>query len=121
MGLVGEGLGAKSHGGELTMRWRAALLGLVILAALGVPAALLLRAGDEPRIWSASPPEKPSPASKPPARWDEPARESLASLRHRVKLEARRSAAALAVCETRARHAPAAHRNLNFRRCATAP
>ena len=35
--------------------------------------------------------------------------------------EARRSASSLAVCETRARHAPTAHRNLNFRRCATAP
>ena len=103
------------------MRWRAALLGLVILAAPGIPAAMLLRGGDEPRTWHASPPEPPSAPAKPPASWDEPARESLASLRHIVLIEARRSASSLAVCETRARRAPAAHRNLNFRRCATAP
>src|SRR4051812_24137681 len=102
------------------MSWRAALLGMVMLAAPGLLAALLVRAGDEPRLWGHSPPEPPGLAIKAP-RWAEPERASLGSLRHLVRLEARRSGAALAACEARVRHAPAAHRNLRFRRCATAP
>ena len=56
-----------------------------------------------------------------PARWDRPARESLALLRRTTATEARRSAAALAACEAHARRVPAARRNRGYRRCATAP
>jgi len=102
------------------MRWRAALLGMVMMAAPAVPAVLLLRA------------EPPAPERAPktpadttvlvaPARWDEPARESLSMLRRVSVLEARRSSAALAACETRAGRAAASRRNARYRACATAP
>jgi hypothetical protein len=102
------------------MSWRVALLGMVMIASPGLLAALLTRPAS-PRVWASSPPEMPSPAVIPPARWDAPARESLAMLRRLVRTEARRSQSALAACEARMRHVGRAHRNVQFRRCATEP
>ena len=56
-----------------------------------------------------------------PARWDEPARESLTMLRRVSVNEARRSSAALAACEAHAGRAAAKRRNARYRACATAP
>jgi hypothetical protein len=101
------------------MRWRGALLGMVLIAAPGLPVAMLLEAPAPPlRAWPQSPRETPSP---PPPRWDEPAIASLSLLRRVSRDEARRSHAALAACETSAGRAAASRRNKRFRACATAP
>jgi hypothetical protein len=100
------------------MRWRAALLGMVMMSAPAAPVALLARA------------EPPAPEPKTPrdttvviapARWDEPARASLAMLRRVSVKEARRSISALAACEARAGRAAGKRRNARYRACATRP
>lgn len=101
------------------MRWRGALLGMVLIAAAGLPVAMLLAPpAPTPRAWPKSPRDAPGP---PPPRWDKPAVASLSLLRRVSRDEARRSRAALAACETRARRAAASRRNARYRACATAP
>ena len=100
------------------MRWRAALLGIVLFATAGLPAAMLLAAAEpEPRTWATSPRDTVAPEP----RWDGPATESLAMLRRVSVTEARRARAALAACETRAGRAAGTRRNARYRACATAP
>jgi hypothetical protein len=100
--------------------WLALLLGALALALPAAPLGAALRPAPEPpRAWARTPADRPHPA--PPTRWDSPARESLAFLRQVTATEAKRSAAALAECEAHARHLPAAQRNRDYRRCATAP
>jgi hypothetical protein len=105
------------------MRTRLALLlGMLALAVPAVPVSFFLReAPAPPPAWPKSPPEPPLAAPEMPARWDHPARESLALLRRMTVREARRSVAALADCETRAGRITAARRNRHYRKCATAP
>ena len=99
------------------MRWRAAVLGMVMMAAPAVPVTLLLQ--EEPPAPS---PKTPADITVlvAPARWDEPARVSLTMLVRASVTEARRSSAALAVCEERAGRAVAKRRNARYRACATA-
>src|SRR4051812_5683123 len=95
---------------------------MVMMAVPGLPAAALLRFSSPPvERWPASPPEGAVAAVTPPARWDEPARASLALLRRVTATESRRASSALVACEARAAHGSAAHRNLRFRRCAVRP
>ena len=101
------------------MRWRAVLLGMVIIATPGLPVAMLSEVPEPaPRAWPKSPQDE---LPGPPPRWDQPAIESLAMLRRVSASEARRSVAALAACEARAGRASGARRNARFRACATAP
>ena len=88
------------------MFWR----GLVLLA---LPGLLAFVPGSRPvERWPVSPPEGPIAVVAPPARWDEPARDSLVLLRRVTATEARRASTELAACETRAPR---------FRRCAVRP
>jgi hypothetical protein len=97
--------------------WRGALLGLVLLAAPAL-LAFLLPGPEHADRWPVSPPERPLVAAAAPARWDGPARESLALLRRVTATESRRASLELAACETRVARGSAEHRNLRFRRCA---
>ena len=101
------------------MRWRAVLLGMVMIATPGLAVAMLLEAPPpRPKAWLTSPQdEQPTP----PPRWDEPAIASLSMLRRVSASEARRSGAALAACEAQAGRASGSRRNARFRACATAP
>jgi hypothetical protein len=105
------------------MRARLALLvGLLAVAAPAAPLGLLVDGPSQhPRAWSSTPSVPKPPAPETPAHWDVPARESLALLRRTTAAEARRSVAALASCESHARHSTAKHRIGDYRRCATAP
>jgi hypothetical protein len=108
----------------LVMRPRLALLlGMLALAVPAAPLGLLIfnSPASPPRAWARTPPSRPVPTPEPPGHWDSPARESLALLRRTTAAEARRSVAALASCEVHAGHITAAHRNGDYRRCATAP
>jgi hypothetical protein len=97
---------------------RALLLGVLAMAVPAAPLGFAVQAPPPaPRTWAKTAPAPPKP--EPPGRWDGPARDSLALLRRTTAAEARRSVAALAACEAHARHA--AHRNRDYRRCATAP
>ena len=101
---------------------RAALLGMVMLAAGGLLATALLRASEPaPRAWPESPDGGAWTVEEPPARWDVPARESLAMLRRVTVTEARRSLADLAACESQTARVAAAARKKRFRACATRP
>src|SRR4051794_37116715 len=102
------------------MRWRAALLGLAMVAVPGAVGASALHS-TEPVTWPRTPTGGPVVHTEPPARWDVPARASLALLRRVTAAEARRSVAALVTCETRATRAASAKRIHAFRRCATMP
>jgi len=101
----------------------ALLLGMLVLAAPAVLAgSVALRQGPAAqRVWLRSPPEPPVAAVEPQANWDQPARESLALLRRTTVSEAKRSLGALASCESHAGHRTPERRNLDYRRCATAP
>src|SRR4051794_12971379 len=106
------------------MRSRLApLLGLLALAAPAAPLALVLSTSpaQAPPAWAKTPRDPPHPPPEPPARWDTPARESLALLRRTTAAEARRSVAALTSCEAHAGHIAVKRRNHDYRRCATAP
>jgi hypothetical protein len=100
----------------------AMLLGVLALAVPAVPLGFVLRERPaSPRAWVKSPPEPPAVVPEPPAHWDRPARESLAALRRVTANEAKRSVAALAVCESHAGQISLKHRNREYRKCATAP
>jgi hypothetical protein len=101
------------------MRWRAVLLGMVMIAIPGLPVAMLVEApAPVPKAWPESPEDElPSP----PPRWDAPEIASLEMLRRVSANESRRSDAALAACEERAGRATGTRRNARFRACATAP
>jgi hypothetical protein len=101
------------------MRWRAVVLGIVMIAAPGLPAAMLLEApAPVPKAWPSSPEDKPA---APPPRWDAPAIAALEMLRRVSANESRRSDTALAACEVSAGRATGTRRNARFRACATAP
>src|SRR4051812_9810392 len=92
---------------------------MVMLVASGLLGAALVRApSPHGRSWPSSPDGGPMTVQDPPARWDRPARESLALLRRVTVSETRRSITDLAACEARVART---RRARDFRRCATAP
>ncbi len=100
------------------------LLGMLAIALPALPLAFVVHALGGPALpptWPKSPPEPPLAAPVAPARWDRPARESLAMLRRATVVESRRVVAALAACETQASRGTGTRRNVRYRRCATAP
>src|SRR4051812_45366238 len=92
-----------------------------MLAVPGLLGAVLLRSEPVPRAWPQSPDGGPATVEEAPARWDRPARESLALLRRVTVTEARRSVAVLAACEARTARANVGKRMRAFRHCATLP
>jgi hypothetical protein len=101
-------------------QWLAGTLGAV---AVALPAAGLvlatLPAHPHAAGWLRTPGRTPPSQPARSRTWDRPSQASLALLRRVTAREARRSIAALRVCEARARARPAP--GGRYRRCATAP
>jgi hypothetical protein len=101
---------------------RAVLLGLLLLAVPGLLGVALVRPSEPGApAWLESPDGGAWTVEEPPARWDAPARESLAMLRRVTVTEARRSLSQLAACESATGRVAEAERRRHFRKCATQP